>query len=132
MKGIYNVEQVLAECCVLASFSVIQKYKRNYREHCPLAVVAQIGIKVAGICFEIIKKSKCQYDNAPNAYAHKLQMLFFMEKPEDKSNRQHIYSAFTENAANCDYECQNNIQNFFVALPYIFQTPDKCKQECKG
>ena len=49
MNGIYNIEQVLAGCCVLASFSVIQMYKWNHREHCPLAEVAQIGVKIAGI-----------------------------------------------------------------------------------
>ena len=58
MNGIYNVEQVLAGCCVLASFSVIQKYKWNHRNHCPLAVHAQIVIKVAGLGCEIIVKSK--------------------------------------------------------------------------
>ena len=58
MKRIYNVEQVLAECGILASFSVIQKYKWNHRDHCPLWVVAQRVIKVAGLFFEITGKSK--------------------------------------------------------------------------
>ena len=98
MKGIYNVEQVLAECGVLASFSVIQKHKWNHRYHCPFVVEAQVGIKLAGLGCEIIGEFMYQYENAPSAYSQVLQILFFTEKPYYKGNGHQVYSALKRKA----------------------------------
>ena len=90
MHRINHVEQVLGECGVFSSLSVVQQNQRNHQRHGPLIVEAQLGIEAGASHITHVYVMDCmsKYDCAPDTDADAQWNLLSMEEPCQKGNWQ--------------------------------------------
>ena len=125
MHRIDHIEQILAECCILTTFAVIQKYKGNNQNHAPLVVKAQMAVQRTSAR----KRDKCmrQQKKAKSAYSDTLQSLLFVEEPHDYRYGKHVESAFRKRTHAYNDNRDKNVSDDMIALLYVFQAPDEGK-----